>query len=138
MVVALSISSCQRYHRRTYLPHTLQGVLGHPIGAPCRRRKVSMRHRTPEHQHAWAGERARVRWSSRRKLEVVLRVLRGEALDALFRELEVTSGASAVVARVRHLATVLGVIPNCLASDRVNAFAAWSSARIRGVVRAQP
>src|SRR5215213_263724 len=35
----------------------------------------------------------RGRWSSRRKSEAVLRVLRGEALDALSRELGVTAGA---------------------------------------------
>ncbi len=40
-----------------------------------------------------AGERGR--WSSRRKQEVVLRVLRGEDLDALSRELGVTAGAIA-------------------------------------------
>jgi transposase-like protein len=34
----------------------------------------------------------RGRWSSRRKTEVVLRVLRGEDLDALSRELGVTAG----------------------------------------------
>ena len=39
------------------------------------------------------GERGR--WSSRRKREVVLRVLRGEHLDALSRELGVTAGAIA-------------------------------------------
>ena len=39
------------------------------------------------------GERGR--WSSRRKREVVLRVLRGEDLDALSRELSVTAGAIA-------------------------------------------
>jgi hypothetical protein len=32
------------------------------------------------------------RWSSRRKTEIVLRVLRGETLDALSRELGVSSG----------------------------------------------
>src|ERR687885_1666431 len=37
----------------------------------------------------------RGRWSSRRKAEVVLRVLRGEDLDALSRELGVTAGAIA-------------------------------------------
>jgi hypothetical protein len=37
------------------------------------------------------GERGR--WSSRRKQDVVLRVLRGEDLDALSRELGVTAGA---------------------------------------------
>jgi Helix-turn-helix domain len=37
----------------------------------------------------------RGRWSSRRKREVVLRVLRGEDLDALSRELGVTAGAIA-------------------------------------------
>ncbi len=37
----------------------------------------------------------RGRWSSRRKQEVVLRVLRGEELDALSRELGVTAGAIA-------------------------------------------
>ena len=40
-----------------------------------------------------AGERGR--WSSRRKAEVVLRVLRGEDLDALSRELGVTAGTIA-------------------------------------------
>ncbi len=40
-----------------------------------------------------AGERGR--WSSRRKAEAVLRVLRGEGLDALSRELGVTAGAIA-------------------------------------------
>jgi transposase-like protein len=40
-----------------------------------------------------AGERGR--WSSRRKQEVVLRVLRGEDLDALSRELGVTAGTIA-------------------------------------------
>ena len=37
----------------------------------------------------------RGRWSSRRKTEVVLRVLRGEDLDALSRELGVTAGTIA-------------------------------------------
>jgi Helix-turn-helix domain len=37
----------------------------------------------------------RSRWSARRKTEVVLRVLRGEALDALSRELGVTAAAIA-------------------------------------------
>jgi Transposase len=40
-----------------------------------------------------SGERGR--WSSRRKTEVVLRVLRGEDLDALSREVGVTAGAIA-------------------------------------------
>ena len=40
-----------------------------------------------------AGERGR--WSSRRKTEVVLRILRGEALDALSRELGVTAATLA-------------------------------------------
>ncbi len=40
-----------------------------------------------------SGERGR--WSSRRKTEVVLRVLRGEDLDALSRELGVTAGTIA-------------------------------------------
>ena len=39
------------------------------------------------------GERGR--WSSRRKVEVVLRALRGEDLDALSRELGVTAGTVA-------------------------------------------
>ena len=39
------------------------------------------------------GERGR--WSSRRKMEVVLRALRGEDLDALSRELGVTAGTIA-------------------------------------------
>ena len=37
----------------------------------------------------------RGRWSSRRQTEVVLRILRGEALDALSRELGVTAGTLA-------------------------------------------
>jgi transposase len=37
----------------------------------------------------------RGRWSSRRKMEVVLRALRGEDLDALSRDLGVTAGAIA-------------------------------------------
>ncbi len=41
-------------------------------------------------QSETAAERGR--WSSRRKIEVVLRILRGEALDALSRELGVTAG----------------------------------------------
>ncbi len=44
-------------------------------------------------ERAPVGERGR--WSSRRKMEVVLRALRGEALDALSRELGVTAGAIA-------------------------------------------
>ena len=40
-----------------------------------------------------SGERGR--WSARRKQEVVLRMLRGEDLDALSRELGVTAGAIA-------------------------------------------
>ena len=39
------------------------------------------------------GERGR--WSSRRKMEVVLRALRGEDVDALSRELGVTAGTIA-------------------------------------------
>ena len=45
-----------------------------------------------------AGEASRPergRWSSRRKTEVVVRVLRGEDLDALSRELGVTAGVIA-------------------------------------------
>ena len=42
---------------------------------------------------ASGGERGR--WSSRRKMEAVLRALRGEDLDALSRELGVTAGAIA-------------------------------------------
>ena len=44
-------------------------------------------------ERAAVGERGR--WSSRRKMEVVLRALRGEDLDALSRELGVTAGAIA-------------------------------------------
>ncbi len=44
---------------------------------------------------AQGGGGERGRWSSRRKAEVVLRVLRGEGLDALSRELKVTAGAIA-------------------------------------------
>ena len=44
-------------------------------------------------QRGSGGERGR--WSSRRKMEAVLRVLRGEELDALSRELGVTAGAIA-------------------------------------------
>jgi hypothetical protein len=46
-----------------------------------------------EARHGAPGDRGR--WSSRRKLEVVLRALRGEPLDALSRELGVTAGAIA-------------------------------------------
>ena len=41
------------------------------------------------------GSRDRGRWSTRRKMEVVLRVLRGEDLDSLSRELHVTAAAMA-------------------------------------------
>ena len=41
-------------------------------------------------ERAPSGDRGR--WSSRRKMEVVLRALRGEDLDALSRELRVTAG----------------------------------------------
>jgi hypothetical protein len=44
-------------------------------------------------ERASGGERGR--WSSRRKTEVVLRALRGEDLDALGRELGVTTGTIA-------------------------------------------
>ena len=44
-------------------------------------------------ERAPSGERGR--WSSRRKMEVVLRALRGEDLDALSRELGVTAGSIA-------------------------------------------
>ncbi len=44
-------------------------------------------------ERAAGGERGR--WSSRRKMEVVLRALRGDDLDALSRELGVTAGAIA-------------------------------------------
>ena len=44
-------------------------------------------------ERAPSGERGR--WSSRRKTEVVRRVLRGEDLDALSRELGVTAGTIA-------------------------------------------
>ena len=44
-------------------------------------------------ERAPIGERGR--WSSRRKMEVVLRALRGEGLDALSRELGVTAGTIA-------------------------------------------
>ena len=49
----------------------------------------------PKEQQQAAGPVERGRWSSRRKLEVVLRVLRGEDLDALSREVGVTAGAIA-------------------------------------------
>ncbi len=48
--------------------------------------------RSGSHSEA-ASERGR--WSSRRKTEVVLRILRGEALDALSRELRVTAATLA-------------------------------------------
>ena len=44
-------------------------------------------------ERAPSGERGR--WSSRRKMEVVLRALRGEDLDALSRQLGVTAGTIA-------------------------------------------
>lgn len=47
-------------------------------------------------------------------------------------------GASAVVVRPRHFFTVLGFRPYSAARERVLACDAWSSARIRGVVRALP
>jgi hypothetical protein len=47
-------------------------------------------------------------------------------------------GASVVSARLRHFRTVLTLIPYWLARRRAGAFAALSSARIRGVVRALP
>ncbi|MFM1883597.1 MAG: hypothetical protein RJA05_2006 [Planctomycetota bacterium] len=37
------------------------------------------------------------RWSSRRKTEIILRIVRGEALDALSREFGVTPGTFAQV-----------------------------------------
>lgn len=46
--------------------------------------------------------------------------------------------ASAVVARRRHLATVFGFSPKRAAKLRVVVCAVWSSARTRGVVRAEP
>ena len=52
-----------------------------------------MKRKQEQQQHSGRGERGR--WSSRRKLEVVLRVLRGEDLDALSRELGVTAGVIA-------------------------------------------
>ncbi len=54
-----------------------------------------MKQGTHKEQQQHAGPVERGRWSSRRKLEVVLRVLRGEDLDALSRELGVTAGAIA-------------------------------------------
>jgi hypothetical protein len=61
--------------------------------------------RKPRHKHPSAAQQAsgasgtaegdrqdKGRWSSRRKTEVVLRLLRGETLDALSRELGVTTG----------------------------------------------
>ena len=48
------------------------------------------RSRTPSEAAAERG-----RWSSRRKMEVVLRILRGETLDALSRELGVTAATLA-------------------------------------------
>ena len=47
-------------------------------------------------------------------------------------------GASAVSALPRHLATVFGFSPKAAARARLLSFDAWSSARIRGVVRALP
>ena len=47
-------------------------------------------------------------------------------------------GASAVLARLRHFRTVLGFKPCWAARARDDACAAWSSARTRGVVRAEP
>jgi transposase len=49
----------------------------------------------PKHEQPSGAPGDRGRWSSRRKLEVVLRVLRGESLDALSRELGVTAAAIA-------------------------------------------
>jgi transposase len=58
------------------------------------------RHKTPSSAKrarsasgADEGDRsAKGRWSSRRKTEIVLRIFRGETLDALSRELGVTPG----------------------------------------------
>ena len=47
-------------------------------------------------------------------------------------------GASSVVVRRRHFATVLGFSPYWAARVRDDARAAWSSARTRGVMRALP
>jgi len=44
--------------------------------------------------------------------------------------------APAVVARLRHLAMVLGLKRYCAARARAGACRAWNSARTRGVVRA--
>ena len=52
-------------------------------------------HKPKEQQQQQVPPGERGRWSSRRKLEVVLRVLRGEDLDALSREVGVTAGAIA-------------------------------------------
>jgi len=65
--------------------------------------------RKPRHKAPSAAQRARSasaaaegerggkgRWSSRRKAEVVLRIFRGETLDALSRELGVTAGRLAL------------------------------------------
>ncbi len=52
-------------------------------------------HRPKEQQQQQVLTGERGRWSSRRKLEVVLRILRGEDLDALSREVGVTASAIA-------------------------------------------
>ena len=54
-----------------------------------------MKQHKPKEQQQQVPTSERGRWSSRRKLEVVLRVLRGEDLDALSREVGVTAGAIA-------------------------------------------
>src|SRR6187455_1219430 len=66
----------------------LRDFLGHLTGAGCLEERRSM-----SEERAPSGERGR--WSSRRKMEVVLRALRGEDLDALSRELGVTAGTIA-------------------------------------------
>lgn len=74
-----------------------------------------MKRKQEQQQHSGPVERGR--WSSRRKLEVVLRVLRGEDLDALSRELGVT--ASAIAAwRDQVLAGGQAAVRSRLADER--------------------
>ena len=61
--------------------------MGNKAGATS---PASERGRRPSGE-AGDGRGDRGRWSSRRKLEVVLRLLRGESVDALSRELGVTA-----------------------------------------------
>src|SRR3954464_4968472 len=60
------------------------------------------------------------------------------SVSTVLRGLTGPIGRAAVVARRRHLATVFGFSPWRAARRRVASCDLWSSARTRGVVRAEP